>query len=489
MGNNQHLTDKTLTSMIWKFAERISAQLVTTVVGIVLARILMPEDYGIVAIVNIVITICNVFVSSGFGTALVQKKDADEVDFSSVFYANIAISIVLYIVVFFTAPLVAKFYNNELLTPVLRVMGIRLPIAAINSVQHAFISRKMQFRKFFIATLFGTIVSGVVGIVMACNGFGVWALVAQYLTNVCMDTVVLCFVIKWKPKLVISWQKLKGLLSFGWKLLASDLLNTGYNELRSLIIGKKYSSEDLAYYEQGRKYPALISTNIDISISTVLVSAMSKVQDDKEKVKQATRKSIQICSYLILPCMVGFACVAEQFVHVVLTDKWSNIVPFLMMMCIVYAFTPIQAANLSAIKAIGRSDLYFGLEIAKKTVGIVSILIAMWFGIFWIAISAIITALISSIINAFPNKKLLNYGYLEQVKDLLPNLFMAVIMGVVVYFMKYIPINDVLLLVLQVITGVAIYLSLSAITKNYGFTFIMGYVKKIFHRKKKETND
>lgn len=483
MENN--LTNRTLTSLIWKFGERIFAQLVTTVVGIVLARILMPKDYGIVAIVNIIITLFNVFVSNGFGTALIQKKDADEVDFSSVFFANIGISILLYVGLFFAAPYIARFYDNELLSPVLRVMGIRLPIAAINSVQHAYISRKMQFRKFFLATLFGTVVSGVVGIVMAYKGFGVWALVAQYLTNVCIDTVVLWFVIKWKPKLVISFRKLKSLLSFGWKMLASGLLNTGYNELRSLVIGKKYNAESLSFYEQGKKYPALISNNIDTSINTVLLSAMSKVQDDKDKVKQATRKSILICSYFMLPAMVGFACVAELFVHVVLTDKWMPIVPYLMMMCFVYALNPIHTANLTAIKAMGRSDLFLILEIIKKSIGIISILISMWFGVFWIAFSAMLGTIIASIINAFPNKKLLNYTYLEQIKDLLPNLLMSAVMGVAVYFMKYIPINAVLLLALQIITGVVIYLTLSIITRNYSFRFIMWYVRKVLHMKEK----
>lgn len=489
----KNLTSKTLSSIIWKFAERISAQLVTMVVSIILARILMPEDYGIVAIVNIVITICNVFVSSGFGTALIQKKDADDVDFSSVFYANIVIALVLYIIVFFTAPLIAGFYENELLTPILRVMGIRLPIAAINSVQQAYVSRKMQFKKFFIATLFGTIISGIVGIVMAYNGCGVWSLVAQYLTNVCIDTIVLCFVVKWRPKLAFSWKKLKSLLSYGWKMLASGLLDTGYQELRSLIIGKKYSSADLAYYDQGKKYPALLATNINSSINSVLLSSMSKVQDDKVKIKQATRKSIQISSYLMLPCMVGFACIAEQFVHVVLTDKWMDAVPYIMMMCFVYAFYPIHTANLTAIQAVGRSDLFLILEIIKKVVGLASILISMWFGVFWIAFSAMITTIISSIVNAFPNKKLLNYSYLEQIKDLLPNLGISAVMGGIVYAMNYIPrlfhIPSVVLLILQIIVGIAVYILLSIITKNFGFTFIWGYVKKLFHKKKKTETD
>ena len=242
MAKANSLTNKTLSGVMWKFGERISAQLVSTLVSIILARILMPEDYGVVALVTIFITICNVFVTSGFGTALVQKKDADDLDFTSVFYFGLFFSILLYVGIFFAAPLIARFYENEILTPVVRVMGLRIIIASINSVQHAYIGRKMQFRKFFIATLFGTIASGVVGVWLAYNGYGVWAIVAQYLTNVCIDTIVLAFVIKWIPKLRISFKRLKSLFSFGWKLLVSALIDTGYNELRSLIIGKKYDA-------------------------------------------------------------------------------------------------------------------------------------------------------------------------------------------------------------------------------------------------------
>lgn len=274
--------------------ERISSQLVSTVVSIILARILMPEDYGIIALVTIFITICDVFISSGFGNALIQKANADEVDFSSVFYASLAISAVLYLVLFFTAPLLAGFYENDIIILIIRVMGIRLPIAAVYSVQQAYVSRNMQFRKFFVATLVGTIASGGVGIGMAYGGCGVWALVGQNMTNVFVNMIVLFVVVRWTPKLVFSFRKIKSLLSYGWKLLVSGLIDTGYNELRGLIIGKMYTTSDLAYYDQGKKYPSLVANNINSSMNSVLLSAMSKRQDDREKVKQATRKSILV---------------------------------------------------------------------------------------------------------------------------------------------------------------------------------------------------
>jgi len=486
------LTSRTISSVIWKFAEQLGAKVITMVVSIVLARILMPEDYGIITLVTIFITLCDVFVSSGFGQALIQAKEADDTDFSSVFYASLVITAVLYAIIFFTAPLIASFYGNELLTPVLRVMGIRIPVAGINSIQQAYVARQLQFRKFFFATLAGAIVSGAVGIFMAYKGYGVWALVGQYLTNAVMNTIVLWIIVKWRPKLLFSFKRLKGLLSYGWKLLVSALLDTGYNELRSLVIGKKYTSADLAYYDKGKQFPSLIATSVTGSFNTVLLASMSKVQDDREKVKQATRKSIRLSSYILIPCMVGLACVAEPFTKVVLTDKWLPMVPYLQIMCFIYAFYPIHTANLNALQAIGRSDLFLVLEIIKKVIGIGILLATMWFGVWWIAVGMTVSTIISALINAFPNRKLLNYGYLEQIKDLLPAIGISVLMGIPVYFMGYIPINTTLLLVLQIIAGIGLYIGFSALFKVESFRFVVSNIKNALGKhktKKSEENN
>lgn len=461
----------------------------TAIISIVLARILMPEDYGLVSIVTILITLCNVFVSNGFGNSLIQKKEVDEIDFSSVFYASLVLSLGLYAILFITAPFIAQFYKNDLLCPVLRVMGLRLPIAAINSVQQAYVARQMAFKKFFFATFSGTLVSGGVGLWMAYNGYGVWSLVGQYLLNVIIGTITLWVIVKWRPKLVFSFQKLKVLFSYGWKLLVSGLLNTGYNELRGLVIGRKYTASDLAYYEEGKKYPSLLAVNMDAAFSAVLLASMSKVQDDREKVKEAARKSIRFSSYFIMPCMVGLACVARPFVQVVFTDKWLPMVPYLQIMCFVYAFYPIHTANLTAIQAVGRSDLFLILEIIKKVIGITSLLISMWFGVFWIAATSILTTITSSFINAFPNKKLLNYSYFEQIKDLLPSFGLSALMGVPVYLMNYLSLNIYLLLGLQILLGVSIYVAASMVFKMESFRFIVAYAKKILKKKKVEHNN
>lgn len=489
MENNNNLTQKTISGVIWKFSERIGAQLVTLIVSIVLARILLPEDYGIVALVTIVITILNVFVTCGLGASLVQKKTSDQLDFSTVFYSGIVISLFLYMILFFLAEPIADFYNNSQITWILRIMGLRLPLAAINSVQQAYVAKKMIFRKFFLATLVGTISSGIVGIVMAIKGFGVWAIVAQYLTNVTIDTIVLFITVRWKPSIQFSFRRLKRLISYGWKLLVSGLLDTGYNQLRSLVIGKKYTPEDLAYYDKGNNFPSIIATNVNASISSVLFASMSKIQDDKVLLKKATRKSIKICSYLIFPCMVGLAVVAEPFVKVVLTDKWLPMVPYLQIMCFVYAFWPVHVANLEVLKAMGRSDLYLILEIIKKTIGVIILLITMWFGVFWMAMGMAINTVLSAFINAFPNRKLLNYSYREQFLDLLPNLLLCTLMGIPVFFMSYININIYLLLSLQVIAGILLYLVFSILFRNSSFLYLFTFIKKIYiHYKNKKYN-
>lgn len=473
-----------LSGLIWKFGERIGAQLVTLLVSMYLKNLLGPEQYGMINIVTIFITIANVFVTSGFGNALIQKKDADNLDFSTVFYFNIGFSFLIYGILFLCSPLIASLYDAPILSPVLRVLGLRIPIAAINSVQQAFVSRNMLFRKFFFSTLTGTVVSGVVGIVMAQLGFGIWSLVAQYLTNVAMGTIVLHFTISWRPSLVFSWQRLKGLFSYGWKLLVSGLIETGYTQLRGLIIGLKYTENDLSFYQNGNEYPNLLSVNISASITSVLFPVISKYQDDIKKVKELTRRSIKTSSYIMFPIMTGFALVAIRFFDIFFENEWLESVKYCQLACIVYAFWPIHTANLEAMKAVGRSDLYLKLEIIKKAVGVTALLISMQISVYAIAFSGVITTMISAFINAFPNKKLLGYGYFEQIKDMLPAIFYSVVMAGAVLLAGLIPIGTFPVMCIQILVGMLVYILVSVITKSESFKFLWSVAKSaIFKRK------
>lgn len=467
-----------VSNLIWRLAERFGAQLVSFVVSIVLARLLLPEAYGTITMVTVFIAIMQVFTDSGLGTALIQKKDADDLDFSSVFYCNVVFCLVLYGILFACAPLIASFYNRPELTSLVRVLGISLIISGVKNIQQAYVSRKLMFRVFFYSTLIGTIGAAVVGITMAYLGFGVWALVAQQLFNTTLDTIILWTTVKWRPKKMFSMTRLKALFSYGWKLLASSLLDTVYNNVRQLIIGKKYTSSDLAYYNKGEQFPSLIIVNINSSIDSVLFPVISKAQTDLKEVKRITRTALKTSSFVIWPIVMGMAACADSIVRILLSDKWIACVPYLQIFCLTYGLWPVITANLNAIKALGRSDIFFKLEVAKKIVGLISILIALPFGPFAMAIAYFVTMPFNAMINAFPNKKLMDYRYREQFVDILPAFLLALVMGGIVYMIGLLSFNIYLKLLVQVLTGVVIYVLGAKLFRFESFELILRLMKK-----------
>lgn len=465
----------TLTNLSWKFAERIASQLVSFVVSIVLARILEPSDYGSIAMVMIFVTLSNVFVEGGFSSALIQKKDADKLDFSTVFYFSIVFSIFLYVILFFVAPYISRFYGDgyEILTPVLRVIGLQIIVYGANSVQQAYVSKKMMFKKFFWATLIGTIVSACIGLAMAYWGFGIWSLVGQQMAMVITNTIVLYLVTRKLPGLMFSFQRLKGLFSYGAKILGASLLVSFFLDLRSLIIGKLYSAKDLAFFDRGRQFPNLIVTNINSSVGSVLFPQMSQEQDDKIRVKQLCRNSIRFSSFVMMPLMMGMAVCAEPLIRVLLTDKWIESVPFLRLFCIIYMFYPIHTANMQAIKAIGKSGIFLMLEIIKKLLELISLLLVMKISVMAIAINMAVLTTLFTFINAYPNIKFLDYSFKEQMNDMLPSLLLSTIMAILVYGIGLIlPISDLGVLIVQVLFGIAFYSTLSYLTNNPEFKYL-----------------
>lgn len=472
MSNN-----KVVKNFLWRLAERCGAQVVTLLVSIVLARLLSPEDFGTVSLVMVFTTILQVFVDSGLGTALIQKKDADDLDFSSVFYFNFAVCLILYIGMFFAAPYIARFYQDESLTAIIRVISLTIVISGVKGIQQSYVSRNMMFKRFFFSTLGGTIFSAFLGIGMAYFGFGVWAIVAQQLSNTAIDTLILWLTVKWRPKKMFSWSRLKGLLSYGWKLLASSLLDTVYNNLRNLIIGKFYTSADLAYYNQGDKFPKVIVTNINSSIDSVLLPTMSGEQDNRVRVKSMTRRAIKTSTYIMAPLMMGLLFCAEPVVRLVLTEKWLPCVPYLQIFCFTYLFWPIHTANLNAIKSMGRSDLFLKLEIIKKMVGLVLLLLTMRISVMAMAYSLIVSGILSQIINSWPNWKLLDYSYFEQLRDIFPSLLISVLMGVCVSLVTKLNFGSGLTLLIQIPLGAVIYLGISAVFKLEEFEYLVQMMK------------
>ena len=482
----QSKSSSVTSNLLWRFMERCGAQSVTLIVSIVLGRILGPKVYGTVALVTIFTTIMQVFVDSGMGNALIQKKEADDLDFSSVFYFNMVICVVLYLIMFFSAPLIAWFYKRDELTPVIRVLSLIIVISGVKNVQQAYVSRNMLFKRFFFSTLGGTIGAAIVGITMAVLGFGVWALVAQMLFNAAVDTTILWFTVKWRPKKMFSFERLKGLFMFGWKLLVSAVIDTIYNDVRQLIIGKIYSDSELAFYNRGKQFPQIIVTNINTSIDSVLLPTMSQVQDDPARVKSMTRRSIKTSTFIMMPLMVGLAVCGEPLVHLILGEKWLPCVPFLRIFCFTFAFYPIHTANLNAIKAMGRSDLFLVLEIIKKIVGVIAILSTMWVSVMAMAYSLLITSVLGQIINSWPNKKLMKYSYLEQLKDMLPQIGLSLLMGAIVYCVNFIGLPSIITLLIQVPLGAVIYVLCSKLFHIDSFEYIINMVKSLIHKKTKK---
>ena len=464
------LKSSVISSLIWKFLERIGTQGVQFVVAIILARLLSPADFGLIALVTVFVAIANVFVQSGLNTALIQKKNADNLDFSTVFYSCLALAVVLYMGLFFVTPVIAKFYNNQMeLIPVIRVLGLMLPLGALKSIQEAYVARNMMFKKLFYRSVGAIIPAGIIGVVCAYLGFGVWALVAQQL---------------------FSLERWKGLFSFGWKLLCSSLLDTCFSNLQNLIIGKMFTPASLGFYNRGDHFPKLIVNNLNASIQSVMLPSLSSVQDDKDRLKTIARRAIVTSSFLILPLMAGLAAVAEPLTLVVLGEKWLPAVPFIQICCFVYAFWPIHTTNLSAINAVGRSDIFLKLEFIKKGYSLVALVAAIFFfrTPIGIAMAAAITAPLGSFVNAYPNKKLLNYGFVEQMMDFVPSLFLSFGMGCALYFggkllTENLNLSPILLLVTSVASGFLLYLGLARLFRFECLDYLIKTMEEFRNRK------
>ena len=465
--------DSFFSGFFWKFNEQIASQLVSFIVSIVLARILTPKDYGIVSLVNVFIVIANVFVTSGFSAALIQKKDATQLDFSTIFHCSLIFSFVIYGIIYLCAPLIGDFYRNKVLIWVVRVFALQLPLSSFNSIQQAYVSRHMAFRKIFVSTTIATILSGILGIIFALNNFGVWALVFQTILSTVFQTLVLFLEIPWRPKLEFSFESAKELIGYGWKVFGASFLGTFFNELRNLIIGRFYSPADLAYYNRGSRMPDLVANNIDSTITSVLFPVLSKHSDDYSKLKSMIRRSIRTSTFIIMPLMFGLAVAAKPVTQILLTNKWLPSVPFMQCLCISGAFGSISNANMQVIKASGRSDILLKLELIKKPLYLIFLIVSIKINVLAVAISMAIYNIVGMLINVKPNNKLINYSYREQFKDIFPALTLSMIMGICILPIQLLNLSPFFELTLEVISGGIIYLGGSWIFKLEPFFYLL----------------
>ena len=473
-------------SLGWKLLERFGVSGGQFVLQIVLARLLSPEHYGVLSLMIVFTTLANVFIQNGLNTALIQNKDVKEEDYSSVFWVLVAMVVFFYTIIFVSAPFIGEFYKMPDIVNPLRVLALMLFPGALNAVQLAKISREMDFKKVFYSNVAAIVVSGVVSICIAYMGGGLWALVAQSVLNVLVACIVMRFTVKLRLIFKVNISRIKVLFSFGWKLMVSSLIDTLYADLRSLVIGKKYNSETLGYYNRGKQFPHFIINAVNGAVQSVMLPAMSHEQDDTVRLKELTRNSITMSAYIIFPILAGLAGTATTLVKLLLTDKWLPCVPYMQIYCLSLAFYPVHTCNLQAINAVGRSDVYLKLEIIKKIIGVTSLVCAV---IFFdtpiaIALTGVISTGVNCFVNAFPNKKFIGYSYFEQMKDIFPSFLLSLAMLGIILAVEKIITGLWLTLFVQVIIGVAVYFVMSFIAKIKPFEMILFMSKKVLKKQK-----
>lgn len=476
--NTENLRGKVLSGLFWKALENGGVQLVQLVISLILARLLGPGRYGTISLLLVFIAIANVFIQTGFQTSLIQKRQVDDLDYSSVFYLSLGVAAILYGLIFAGAPAVAAFYQDPELKPMLRVLALMIFFGAVVSVQTAIVSRKMEFRKMCIASLLATCLSGIAGVIGAYNGFGTWSLVIQQLGNQFLLMIFLWGLVGWKPEKRFSMERVKVLFSYGWKLMCSSLIDTVYNNLYTMVIGKIYQKDVVGYYNRGNQFPQLIVNNLAASIQAVMLPAFSASQEDRDRMKAMVRRSIVTSAFVVFPMMAGLIAVAKPLISIILTEEWLPCVPFLQIMCVAYAMWPIHIANLQAINALGRSDIFLKLEIVKKVLGLLVLAVSIPFGIYAMVWLKAATDFAGTIINSYPNKKLLDYSFTEQWRDVFPALLLSVIMGGAVYSIQFLIHNNWLLLITQILTGIVVYAGLSWLFKVESFKYLVEMVKR-----------
>lgn len=446
---------------MWSSVERFSVQGLQFVMGLILARLLLPSDYGLIGMLAIFLAISQTFIDSGFGTALIQKKDRTETDFSTVFYFNISIAVLFYFVLFFSAPWIAKFYNAPLLTDLTKVIAFNIVISSFSIVQRARLTIQLDFKTQSKASLLSVFLGGLVGITMAYKGFGVWALVVQSLSRNFLNTLLLWFFAKWMPKIIFSKNSFKGLFSFGSKLLIAGLINTIFRNIYLIVIGKVYSASELGFYTRAKQFQRLPSENISGIINRVSFPVLSSVQNDNEKLLLIIKKLLRLAVFIVHPLMMGMIVLAEPMIRFILTEKWILAVPYLQLISVIGLFNPISVINLSILNVKGRSDLFLKLEIIKKALVVLNILITFPYGVKYMIIGQIAVSSINFLINTYYTGKLINYYTWTQIKDIFPIFAISLITVAGVYFITSIFDQDYLKLFIGLVSGVLLFFSLA----------------------------
>ena len=472
------LKTKTLHALFWSFFERIGQQGIQFIISIILARLLLPEQFGLIAMLAIFMAVAQSFINSGFGQALIQKKNATHIDECSIFYFNILVGFLAAGLLCLSAPWIASFYNQPLLVSLTCALSLNLIINAFGLVQTTLLTKHIDFKTQLKVSVIATVISGTIGITMALNGFGVWSLVAQSLSSNLFRTALLWLFNNWRPSLVFSFVSLRGMFAFGSRLLASGLLDTVFQNIYLVVIGKLFSPVSLGFYSRAKGLQQLPVSNISGIVSRVTFTVFSSVQDDKPRLKRGVRKALTMLVMINFPMMIGLAIVAKPLVMVLLTEKWAPCIPYLQLLCVVGMLYPVHVINLNVLTAQGRSDLFFRLEILKKILIVIAIAVTYRWGIIAMIYGQIVTSCLGYFLNAYYTGKTLDYPITEQIQDLIPSLALAGIMGLGVYALKYAHItNQLALLSAQLMTGIVLYAVLCYIFRISSFMETIEMVK------------
>lgn len=477
------LKNKTIKGVGWSAADALLGQGVTFIVGLVLARLLSPDEYGLIGICLIFTTVLNGIVDSGFSNALIRKKEVTDEDYNTMFTTNMAISIILYVLLFVSAPFVSDFFHRVELTALVRVTGLVLFCNALSITQVTILAKRIDFKTKTKASLVSAVVSGGIGIAMAFMGFGVWSLVTQQLSRQLLYTLSLWVLNKWCPKFTFYKDSFKYMWGFGWKLLASGILNNVWNQLYQVVIGKCYTPSTLGHYTRANDYANLFSANLTSIVQRVSYPVLSEMQDNKERMVLGYRKLIKVTMFVTTVCMISLGAVAEPMIYTLIGTKWYEAATYLPLICVSMSLYPLHAINLNILQVLGRSDIFLYLEVPKKIVGLIPIGIGIFCGIYYMLLASIFTGFISLYLNTWYTGKALGYTFLKQLRDIFPSYLTAFVIAFAVYFLKYLLLPYYIVLVIQIFIGVVVGLIVSELFKFEEYLELKSIVLKLIKRK------
>ncbi len=473
----ESLQKKTLSGVIWSFTENFALQIIQFAIGVLMARILLPEDYGMIGMLSIFIAVSQTLIDSGFSKALIRKKDRTELDYSTIFHFNVIVGLILYFIIYALAPFIADFYQISLLENLTKVVALPLILNSFCIVQQAHLTILMDFKTLAKISVISSLFSGISSLILAYSGFGVWTFAYSTIIGSVMRSILMWLWTKWRPKWMFSWTSFREMFSFGSKLLASSIIDTTYSNLYPLIIGRLFSAKDLGFYARASSYATLPASTIASLIGKVTFPVLCEIQNENDRLQVIYRRMLQVSAFIVFPLMMGLAALAHPLIVSMITEKWEPCVPYLQILCFALMWYPIHGLNLNLLQVKGRSDLFLKLEIIKKIVGVSVILITFPFGVLYMCVGSVCSSILCLVINTYYTGKLIHVGFLMQMRDLLPTILYSLSMGVLVYGVTLFFDSNLLKIAVGMLVGLLYYPSVAYLTKSSELSYLISMIK------------